>query len=62
MAVKFVITGRTEEEANASREKEKANESDSLKEARRRHRRLVNLDFKREIQDLISDPLYMSDC
>lgn len=62
MAVKFVITGRTEEEANASREKEKANESDSLKEARRRHRRLVNRKFKREVKEIFSDPLYMSDC
>lgn len=58
MGGKFVITGKTEEEANAAREKEKASESDTAKEARRRHRKLINLEFKRELKELFSDPLW----
>lgn len=53
----LVICGRTEEEATAARKKEKANESDALKEARRRHRKLLNLEYKRELQDILTDPL-----
>jgi len=57
--VPCVIAGKTEEEATAAREKEKANESDNTKAARMRHRKLVNLEFRRELKGILTDPLEM---